>query len=60
MNKPRIEKYDLDTLETIESYSTIAIAARKNKADKSTIRKVCIGERKKAYKFGWRYTEKKN
>ena len=58
--KTRIEKYDLNTLQTIESYPTIAIASRKNKnADRSTISKVCRGERKKHIGYGWRYSEKK-
>lgn len=49
------EKYDLDTLKTIETYRTLAIAARKNNADYSTLHKVCSGKRKSAYGFGWRF-----
>ena len=55
--KIHIEKYNLETGETIEEFNTLSIASRKSNLDKSNIKKCCDGLIKSLGGFGWRYIE---
>lgn len=54
----KVAKIDLKTDEIIETYDTIALAARMNNCDASAISKVCKGIRNKCGNFKWKYIEK--
>ena len=51
----KVAKINIDTDEVVETYDTIALAARKNNCDSSCISKVCRGLRKKCGGFKWQY-----
>ena len=51
----RVAKIDLLSNEILDTYDTIALAARENNCDSSAISKVCRGIRKKCGGFTWKY-----
>lgn len=51
----KVAKIDLNTEEILETYDTIALAARENNCDSSAISKVCRGIRNKCGGFRWKY-----
>lgn len=54
-NSKRVGKFNKDTGELIKIYDTIALAARENNCDASSITKVCKGKVKTAKGFKWKY-----
>ena len=53
-----VEQYDLKTLETIKTYSSISEAERAmHGGTNGHIPAVCKGQRKSAHGFGWRYAD---
>lgn len=52
-----IVKIDLHTKEILQTYPTVALAARENNCDPSAITKVCRGKRNKCGGFGWKYSD---
>lgn len=53
----QICKIDLLTNEVLNTYSTIALAARENNCDPSGITKVCKGKRNSCGGFKWKYQD---
>lgn len=53
----RVAKIDTLTNETLQTYDTIALAARENNCDNSAISKVCRGLRNKAGGYKWAYID---
>ena len=53
----KIAKMDLKTNEILDTYDTIALAARENNCDASGISKVCRGKRNSAGGFKWKYLD---
>lgn len=53
----KIAKLDLKTGQIIETYPTIALAARENNCDSSAISKVCKKVRNQCGGFGWKYID---
>ena len=53
----KVAKIDIDTLQIIETYDTIALASRENNCDASGISKVCTGKRKSCGGFKWEYID---
>lgn len=56
----KIQKIDLNTKQVLQTYETIALAARENNCDASGISKVCRGKRNKAGGYFWKYMEEIN
>lgn len=53
----KVAKIDLATDEIIDTYDTIALAARENNCDSSAISKVCRGLRSKSGGYKWKYID---
>lgn len=53
----KVAKINLETNEIIDTYATLALAARENNCDSSAISKVCRGVRKKCGGFKWKYID---
>ncbi len=51
----KVAKIDLITNKTLQTYESIALAARENNCDSSAICKVCKGKRNKCGGFKWKY-----
>lgn len=56
----KVSKIDIKTLQVIETYDTLALAARENNCDSSGIAKVCRGKRKTCGGFIWKYIDTLN
>lgn len=54
----KVAKINKDTDKILETYNTIALAARENDCDPSGISKVCNGKRKICGGFKWSYVDK--
>lgn len=54
----KVAKIDLDTNAILDTYDTIALAARENNCDSSAIAKVCRGQRHKCGGYKWIYIDK--
>ena len=55
----KVNKIDKNTNEILNTYDTLAMAARENNCDSSAIAKVCRGIRKTCGGFKWAYYEEK-
>ena len=53
----KVAKIDIETNEIIDTYDTIALAARENNCDSSGISKVCRNIRNKCGGFKWQYID---
>lgn len=53
----KVLKIDLITRAILAEYDSVALAARENNCDSSTIVKVCKGKRNKCANFFWKYKE---
>ena len=53
----KVAKIDINTLQIIKTYDTIALASRENNCDASGISKVCTGKRKSCGGFKWEYID---
>lgn len=56
----KVNKIDKNTNEVLDTYDTLALAARENNCDSSGIAKVCRGIRKTCGGFKWSYYEENN
>lgn len=54
-NSRKVAKINIETKEIIETYQTIALAARENHCNPSSISQVCRGKRKTCGGFSWKY-----
>ena len=53
----KVNKIDIDTLQILNTYDSIALASRENNCDASAIAKVCKGKRKTCGGFIWSYAD---
>lgn len=53
----KVNKIDKNTNEVLDTYGTLALAARENNCDASAITKVCRGNRKTCGGFKWSYAD---
>ena len=56
-NTKIVQQIDIDTNEVLMEYTNANIAAKSVGGNKSNITKVCLGKKKTAYGYGWRYKD---